>query len=129
MTPSRRHAGPGRAAVLVFGLFVAVGLIIVFSGTLARSTDIESQAATIRTEVELLRARVAAGEAEIGFLTTEAFLQQQARVEGFGEPGEVRFALPDDAPPPEPIVPIGSRAREAAERAPFDAWLDLLFGS
>lgn len=124
----RRPLRGGRAAGLVFGLFVAGGLVIIFGGTLARSTDVEAEAARLRAEVQLLEARVAAGEAEIEFLEGEAFLLQQARQEGYGERGETAFALPPDAPSPAPLPSIGSGARGETRRAPFDAWMALLFG-
>ena len=129
---NRLRQGPlhgRRAAGVVFGLFVAVGLVVVFGGTLGRSTDIEAKAAQTRAEVHALEARVAAGDAELRFFETDAFVLQQARAHGYGEKGETLFALPDDAPSPEPIVPIGSGHEEGAASAPFDAWMDLLFGA
>jgi cell division protein FtsB len=117
-----------RAAGLVLGLFVAIGLIVVFGSNLSRSTDVESEAARLQAEVDLLREREAAFKAEVEFLESDAFAAQQARLEGFGDDRERRFRLAADAPSPAPIVPIGSEAVEAGGRAPFDAWMDLLFG-
>ena len=37
-------------------------------------------------------------------------------------------ALPEDAPAPGPITPIGP-LDEAVQMAPFDAWMELLFGA
>lgn len=118
-----------RAAGLVFGLFVVGGLLLVFAGTLARSTDIEAQAEKARAEVAALEARVAQGNAEIAFFESDAFVQQEARVLGLGEKGESRFGLPEDAPLPEPIVPLGSGAAGESAQAPFEAWMELLFGA
>lgn len=117
-----------RAAGIVLGLSVAIGLIVVFGSNLARSTDVESEAARLQAEVDLLREREVAFKAEVEFLQSDAFAVQQARLEGFGGDRERRFRLAPDAPSPAPIVPIGSEAVEAAGRAPFDAWMELLFG-
>jgi cell division protein FtsB len=129
MTAHRPRSGGRRAAAVVFALFVAGGLLLVFAGTITRSNDIEAEAARARAEVAALEARVAAGEAEIEFFASDAFVQQQARALGFGERGERRFALPADAPSPVPIVPIGSVDQDSASKAPFEAWMELLFGA
>ena len=129
---SSLHRGPlhgRRAAAAVFGLFVAAGLVLVFSGTLARSTDIEAEAARLQADIAMLEARVAAGADEIAFLETDESVPWQARVQGYGGPGETLFSLPENAPSPEPIRPLGGRAEEGRARAPIDAWLELLFGA
>ncbi len=129
MTTARRGPLQGRrAAAIVFGLFVAVGLVLVFGGTLTRSTDIEARAEQARTEIAALQARVAAGRDEILFFDSDAFVLQQARALRFGENGEKRFALAEDAPPPQAITPLGSRDEDGSAMAPFDAWMELLFG-
>jgi cell division protein FtsB len=129
MATTRRPFQGRRAAAVVLGLFVAAGLIVIFAGTLARSTDIEAQAARARAEIEVLEARVAAGEAELELYRSEAFREWQARVYGFGRKDEEKlFMLPDDAPSPAPIVALGSRADRMTAVAPFDAWMELLFG-
>lgn len=117
------------AAAIVFGLFVAGGIVFVFAGTLARATELEQEAARARAEVAALEERLAAGKAEVEFLRSDRFLEQQARIVGYGERGEQPFRLPEDAPPPEPIVPLGSRADRSVASAPLEAWLELLFGA
>ncbi len=129
MTSQQRGTFAGRrAAAVVFGLFVVAGLVLVFGGTLARSTDIEAVAEQKRAEIAVLQARVAAGEAEIGFYDTDAFIRWQARVHGLGESGERLIERPANAASPEPIVPLGASGTDSGARAPFDAWLELLFG-
>jgi hypothetical protein len=118
-----------RAAATVFALFVVVGLVVVFGGTLARSTDIEAEATRVRAEIEMLEALVQAGDAEIAFYQTDAFYRWQARAHGFGERGERLIRLPQNAPSPEPIVPLGGDVGQLRARTPMDAWLDLLFGA
>ncbi len=83
MTAPRSGPFQGRrAAGLVFGLFVVGGLLLVFAGTLTRSTDIEAQAEKARAEVAALEARVAQGNAEIAFFESDAFVQQEEYLEG-----------------------------------------------
>lgn len=118
-----------RAAVVVFALFVMAGLVLVFAGSLTRSTDLEAEAARMEAEIARLEEQVAAGEAELRFIQTDAFLRWQARAEGYGEAGETRFGLAPGAPSPQPIVPLGPSRSDETARAPFDAWMDLLFGS
>jgi cell division protein FtsB len=117
-----------RALVVVLALVLVGGLVVVFSGSLTRSTDTESRAEAARAQVEAQQIELEQTEAEQAFMQTEEFVLWQARANGFGKPGEVRFALPDDAPPPEPITPIGPQAA-SEPLAPFDAWMELLFGA
>lgn len=122
--PERRGA-----AALVFGLFVAGGLVFVFAGTLARATELEEQAARARAEVAALAARVEAGRAEVEFLKGDPFLEQQARALGYGMRAEQRFRLPDGAASPPPLAPLGASTTPAGGGTPLEAWLELLFGA
>lgn len=117
------------AAAIVFGLFVAGGVVFVFAGTLARATELEAQAAQARAEVAALEARAEVGRAEIEFMKGDAFIEQQARAAGYGQKGELRFRLPDDAPPPPPLVALGTRSDGTAAESPLEAWMELLFGT
>ena len=117
------------AAVIVFGLFIAGGIVFVFAGALSRATELEQEAARARAEVAALESRLVEGNAEVEFLRSDRFLEQQARVVGYGERGEVPFRLPDEAPSPEPIVPLGRLAQTPVSGAPLEAWLELLFGA
>lgn len=117
------------AAAIVFGLFVAGGVVFVFAGTLARATELEAQAAQARAEVAALEARAEAGRAEIEFIESDAFIEQQARAAGYGLKGEQRFRLPDDAPSAPPIVALGTMSAAASDASPFEAWMELLFGA
>jgi type II secretory pathway pseudopilin PulG len=119
-----------RALVAVVALAIVGGLVVVFSGSLTRSTDIGAQAEQARVEVAARELELAAGEAEQEFFQTDEFIRWQARTLGFGQKsqGETLFALPEDAPTPAPIRPIGP-LDEDAPMAPFDAWMELLFGA
>jgi len=118
-----------RALAIAAGLLLVAGIVVVFSGTLTRSTDIEAQAEQARAERDLAAAEVAAGELELKFIESEDFIQWQARALGLGEKDEQPFTLPEDAPPPEPIVPIGPQDPGYQPMAPFEAWMELLFGA
>lgn len=129
---SLRHAPRigRRALVGLVGLTIVGVLVVVFSGSFTRSTDIGAQAEQARVEVAARELELAAGEAEQEFFETDEFIRWQARALGFGEKsqGETLFALPEDAPAPAPIRPIGPH-EEDEHMAPFDAWMELLFGA
>lgn len=129
MSAIRRAPLIGRRAVgIVVALALVIGLVAVFSGTLSRSTDTEARADEARAEVRVRELELAAAQEERDFFETDDFVRWQARVHGFGRAAETRFALPEDAPPPAPIQPIGPQdATEAM--APFEAWMELLFGA
>ena len=129
MSALRRAPTVGRRALLlVITIAVVVGVVVVLSGSLTRSTDVEAQAERARAEIAEIEQLYEAGQRELRFVATEEFIRWQARVYGFGEPGERPFSL-DDAPSPKPIVPIGPQDDGAEARAPFDAWMELLFGA
>lgn len=125
---SRRSLEPRSAVGLLIGLLVVAGIAIVFASTLTRSTTLEGQVAQESAAVLAMRERTEAGQAEIQFLETDAFVREHARSLGYGERGEIVFRLRNDAPSPRPIVPIGSGVRTGPPPAPFDAWMELLFG-
>lgn len=117
-----------RALAVVVGLAIVVGLVVVFSGSLTRSTDSESRAQEARAELAARQRELEETMAERAFIETDAFVLWQARVNGWGEPDEILFSLADDAPEPPLITPIGPRD-EAEPMAPFEAWMELLFGA
>lgn len=117
-----------RALAVVISLAIGVGLVVVFSGALTRSTDFELRAQEARAELEARQLELAASVEEREFFETDAFVLWQARVHGFGLPNENLFALPDDAPDPDPITPIGPQDMTES-MAPFEAWMELLFGA
>jgi hypothetical protein len=117
------------AAAIVLGSFVAGGVVFVFAGTLTRATELEAEAARVRAEVAVLGQREDAGLAELEFIETDRFVEQQARAAGYGRPGEQAFSLPEDAPPPPRVVPLGEAGSMALPSTPFDAWMGLLFGA
>jgi cell division protein FtsB len=115
------------AAALLLVLFIAGGLIFVFAGTLARATELESEAAAARADVAVLERRVEAGLAEIEFIKSDTFTSQAGRGVGYGEEGETPFRLPADAPPPADIPLLGLGGSDAGDLTALEAWLRLLF--
>lgn len=115
------------AAAIVFGLFVAGGIVFVFAGTLTRATELEAEAARVRAEVAVLHGRLEAGQRELEFIESDRFVDQQARAVGFGGAGEQPFQLPADAPAPPRIVALGETDAPTLPVTPFDAWMALLF--
>lgn len=119
----------GRVLLAVVALTLVIGIVVVFSGTLTRSTDMEARAEQARAERDRAQAAVEAGELELQFVRSDEFVLWQARALGMGEKGEQPFELPEDAPSPAPIVPIGPQDEGPRPMAPFDAWMELLFGA
>ncbi len=117
-----------RALLLLAGLLLLAAIVIVFGGALTRSTDVETRAEQARAEFARVEEAVHAGEHELAFIETDAFFDWQGRAYGFGESNERPFVL-EDAPPPAPITPIGPQDATGEQAAPFDAWMELLFGA
>ena len=128
MTTKRGFLERRGTAALMLGLFVAGGLIFIFAGTLARATRSEAEAASARAGVAVLEAQLEARQVELEFVETESFVEQFARSVSYGAEGEIAFGLPEDAPSPPPIEPIGSSDSAQRDPPPLKAWIDLLFG-
>ena len=102
-----------RAAAIVFALFVAGGIVFVFAGALTRATELEQEAARARAEVAALEERLAAGNAEVEFIRSDHFVEQQARVVGYGERGEQPFRLPMGHPRRSPSCHSATARRQS----------------
>jgi hypothetical protein len=132
MQSIHRLTAVGRRAFLIGGsTALLIGIIVVFNATLTRTNDAAGRADQARQALADIQARLDATNAELDFAINhkEAFTRWQAPLAGYGEQGERQFALPADAPSPQPIVPIGPQAVERPPMAPFDAWMELLFGT
>ncbi len=128
-TSWRRGRFERRGALLLLGLFAAGWLTFIFVGALARATDLDARLTDARSQTAALAAQVEAGYEEIDFIESDPYLEQAARGLGFGEQGEVSFALPDDAPPAQPLPLLGSPESERMTSTPLEAWMELLFGT
>jgi hypothetical protein len=125
-----RGLRPGRAQILAIALVVlAFWLVVVFGRALGQLNDATQREATAAAETRALQAQLQAGQRELMLVQTDAFQKMQARALGMGSDGELVFALTADAPPPQPIVPLGQASASTTQRSPLDSWLQLLFGS
>ncbi len=87
---------------------VGVWLVIVFAGIVSRADELEATADEARRARDMLVIHADLVQDEILFVRSDAFVQQAAREQGLGEAGERAFRLPEGAPTPAPIVPLGA---------------------
>jgi len=119
--------------LLLIGLaVVGVWLVFVFARALGDVDHATARQQTVANEASALEARLSADKRELALVQTDAFQRLQARAYGLGAVGEVAFSLPQDAPSPPPITPLGAAQAATGVAAdttsPLDAWLSLLFG-
>ncbi len=118
--------------VLIAIALVAVWLVFVFARAMGDVDRATARQNGVAAEAAALQARLDADHRELALVQTDAFQRLQARAYGMGAPGEVVFTLPQDAPAPAPITPLGggaSSATSATQASPLDAWLKLIFGN
>lgn len=118
-------------AVILIGV-VAIWLVFVFARALSDVDQATTRQQAIAAEAAALQQRLDADHRELELVQTDAFQRMQARAYGMGAPGERIFSLPQDAPSPPPITPLGASAKGAdveQPQTPLDAWLALLFGN
>lgn len=136
-TTAERLAGVGIAGVsrrrlaVVVGLVVVAWIVVAFGRQLGAASAAQARAEALSAEADRRAAEVAALEAELELIQRPAYLRQQARAYGLGDPDEVPFALDPNAPPLPPNAPgsAATRLGEAVERpTPLDVWLTILFG-
>lgn len=125
-----RRFRPGRSHVgLIVLLVIAFWVVLGFARTMTQLNTATERQAVLTAETTALTAQLDAGHRELVLVQTDGFLALQARAFGIGAPGEVAFALEAGAPPPVPVVPLGSDGPGAEPQTPLDAWLRLLFGN
>jgi len=118
-----------RTLALVVALVVCAWLVVVFGQALASSNALAARQVHEQAVNDDLRARVAAGRAEITYMQTDPFLAFTSRAFGFGVPNERPFALADGAPPPPSITPLGGGSEASPPpTTPLEDWLRLLLG-
>ena len=117
--------------VLMLMAIVGVWLVFVFARALSDVDRATARQQTISPEAATLQARLDADHRELLLVQTDAFQRLQARAYGMGAPGEVVFSLPQDAPSPPPIVPLGASQPQpgSSTATALDAWLHILFGN
>ncbi len=123
--PRRLHA-----ILIAIGL-IAIWLAFVFARALGDLDQATARQQAIAQEAVALQARLDADHRELALVQTDAFQALQARAYGLGGPGELVFSLPQDAPSPAPITPLGGSPADASASGatPLDAWLEILFGN
>lgn len=117
--------------VLVAVAIVGVWLMFVFAKALGDVDHATAIHQGIAAEAATLQNRLDADRRELELVQTDAFQKMQARAYGMGATGEKVFVLPQDAPSPAPITPLGATTTRTVSEAetPLDAWLRLLFGN
>ena len=130
-----------RVHLAVIGIaIVAVWLVLVFARALGDVDRATARQQGVAAAAATLQAQLDADKREQQIVQTDGFQRLQARAYGMGAPGEVVFTLPQDAPSPAPITPLGgstgatslpggSGASADAPSRPLDAWLRLIFGN
>jgi len=129
----RRRTSTARGTLLLLGqaLLVAVFLLALVRNLIG-VIEVNTRLSRLRDETAALQARADALTAERVLLDDAAFLELVARGYSLGSTVERPFVLAANAAPLPDDAP-GSSARrfspDAPTRSPFDAWLNLLFGS
>ena len=120
--PSRPQFRPRRLHALLIAIaIVAIWLVFVFARALGDVDHATARKQSIAAEAATLQARLDADHREQLIVQTDAFQAMQARAYGLGAPGEIVFSLPQDAPSPAPITPLGATTTTAAATAGYAA--------
>jgi hypothetical protein len=121
-----------RRLVTAAGVLIAGLLTLSFVRQVGEATAASDRAAELRAANAALRDEVARLQLDVGHVQDLHFIQLQGRAFGLGGKGEIPFALAAGAPslavdaPGSAAVRLGAPSRPAS---PFDAWLEVLFGS
>jgi cell division protein FtsB len=121
-----------RRVVTAAGVLVAALLVLSFARQVGEATAASNRAAELRTANAALRDHVARLQDDLGHVRDQRFIRLEARAFGLGGPREIPFALAAGAPPLAADAPGSAAVRLGAEttpRSPFDAWLEVLFGT
>jgi cell division protein FtsB len=122
---TRRRVGFACAAV------VAAWIVVVFARQASDGAAAAARADQIGRDNAALSAEVAALEHELRVIERPAYVAQQARAYGLGNPKEIPFTLDPSVPSPGPEAPGSASTRVGADEqrvTPFESWLLLLFG-
>jgi len=121
-----------RRVVTAAGVLIAGLLTLSFVRQVGEATAASDRAAELRVANAALRDEVARLQLDVGHVQDLHFIQLQGRAFGLGGRGEIPFALAAGAPslaadaPGSAAVRLGAPIRPTS---PFDAWLEVLFGS
>jgi hypothetical protein len=120
-----------RAAIVAAGL-VGAWLLIAFGRQVGDASAASTRAAELRAANDGLRADLAALQADLLKVQSDQYIGIAARGTNLGKRHEIPFTLAADAPSLPPDAPGSAALRVGGQPAappPFEAWLDLLFGS
>ena len=121
-----------RRVVTAAGVLLAALLTVSFVRQVGEATAASDRAADLRAANAALHEEVARLQADLSHVQDPQFVQLEGRAYGLGAKGEIPFALAAGAPtldadaPGSAAVRLGAPARP---HNPFDAWLEVLFGT
>lgn len=124
-----RRFRPGRSHIgLLIVVVIAFWVVLGFARTMTELNAATERRTVLAAETTALAAQVDAAHRELVLIQTDGFQALQARAFAIGAPDEIAFALEAGAPPPVPVMPLGSEGNATNAQTPLDAWLRLLFG-
>lgn len=135
-TAARRPPGPQKqisSMQIVFGSILAISLLLAinFSGRIAAGRRIEGQRNELEWSIQTLEAEATALRSELGFVSSDAFVEQWARGEGrLVRPNEVLIVpVPGQTTPqPPPAAPIALPTRDPDPAAQnWQLWWQIFF--
>jgi hypothetical protein len=134
-TPSRAGLGvvglSRRRIAWVAVVALAAWIVIAFAGQAASASEATARVADARARNAAVTAQTEALRGELGLVTQERWILQQARAYQLGSRKERPFAIEPDAPAVPADAP-GSAARrlgaETVAPSPLEVWLEVLFG-
>ena len=121
-----------RRLVTAAGVLLASLLTLSFVRQVGEATAASDRAAELRAANAALRDEVARLQQDLGHVQDQNFIQLQGRAFGLGAKGEIPFALAAGASTLAADAPGSAAVRLGAPNrptSPFDAWLEVLFGS
>jgi hypothetical protein len=122
--PSRRHVSAAGALVVV------AWIAITLARQVGDASAASARADALRASNGALREDVAALQRELDTVSSQRFVDLQARAYGLGTSREIPFALAAGAPTLPPDAPGSASVRLGSEesRSPLETWLEVLFG-
>lgn len=120
-----------RRVVTAAGVLLAGLLTISFIRQVGEATAASDRADQLRAANAALQDDVARLQQDLGHVQDLRFIQLEGRAFGLGGKGEIPFALAAGAPALDANAPGSAAVRLGAppQRNPFDAWLEVLFGT
>jgi hypothetical protein len=114
------------AGALVLGTWI----VITLARQVGDASAASARADALRASNGELRGGVAALQRELDTVSSQRFVDLQARAYGLGTSREIPFALAADAPALPADAPGSASVRLGSEdgRSPVETWLEVLFG-